>query len=346
MAASASFVAFGRSTAPHSSCVLPSHGVAKDTEQTKLLSLTGIAAKSHGHQCGFWTAVVACAALQRGMTARRACATKRARYPVQKGCSICTRTSKRLPTALSATGATSPDRVIQTDHTSASTFAQLNSMWGMHSLTAEDILQLESGLLIQKQQRHGGQGTGCVVFEVNAPPSVVLSSLSRFEDYTHMIPVVRQAQVQSRQSLLDGSVMARVSYKISKFWLSLSASHVCDANAGIVRFDLDQGSSRFLREASGFWQVEQLPGKHGDRSRVWLRARIRSASMVPTWIVDYAAERALRRATSWLGTYTERLWKELQVQQLWKEHSRIQAQGEPVENRLPGAGHQLWPSIA
>jgi hypothetical protein len=217
-------------------------------------------------------------------------------------------------------------------------------MWGTHSLTAEDITQVEGGLIVQKQQRHGGQGTGCVVFEVKAPPSVVLRSLSRFEDYTLMIPVVRQAHVQSRQSCMDGSVMARVSYKISKFWLGLSASHVCDVDAGIVRFDLDQGSSRFLREASGFWQVEQLPGKHKDRCRVWLRARVRAASMVPAWIVDYAAERALRRATSWLGTYTESVWKELQVQQLWKDDGRVQSQRQQVGNRSAGAAHQLWPS--
>jgi len=340
------FVAFSRGVAPHSSYVLPCHATAKSTEQAQLLSLTTTAVRNHGHhQWVFWTDVVACAALQRGMKARRTCASKRARYPLQKGFSVWACMSERFPTSLGATGATLPGRVIQTDSTSASTFAQLNSMRGMHSLTAEDIMQLEKGLMVQKQQRHGGQGNGCVVFEVNAPPSVVLSSLSRFEDYTHMIPVVRQAQVQSRQSPMDGSVMARVSYKISKFWLSLSASHVCDVDAGVVRFDLDQGSSMFLREASGSWQVEQLSGKHGDRSRVWLRARVRASSIVPAWIVDYAAERALRRATSWLGTYTERVWKELQVQQLWKEHSRVQSQGELVGNPLHGAGHELWPSV-
>lgn len=213
----------------------------------------------------------------------------------------------------------------------------------MNSLTAEDMMQLEKGLPVQKQKRHGGQGTGCVVFEVKAPPSVILSSLSRFEDYAEMIPVIRQAQVQSRRSLADGSVMARVSYKISKFWLGLSASHVYDADAGIVRFDLDKGSSRFLQEASGFWQVVQSPGKHKGASLVWLRAHIRSSSMVPAWIVDYAAERALRRATSWLGTYAERAWKQLQVQQLWKEQGRFQS--KLVGNHLVGAGQPLCPGL-
>jgi len=206
-------------------------------------------------------------------------------------------------------------------------------------------MQLEKGLPVQKQQRQGGQGTGFVVFEVNAPPSVVLKSLSKFEEYTTMIPVVRQAEVKTRQTLMDGSIIARVSYKISKFWLGLSASHILDLDAGTVCFDLDQGSSRFLQEASGFWQVEQVQGKHAARSRIWLRASIRSSFMVPTWIIDYAAERALRRATSWLGPYTERVWKELQVQQLWTKHGRVEVHRELDRTSLTGAAQQLYPSV-
>jgi hypothetical protein len=214
----------------------------------------------------------------------------------------------------------------------------------MHSLTADDLIQLEKGLPVQKQQRHGGQGTGFVVFEVNAPSSVVLDSLSKLEDYTKMIPVVRQAEVQTRQTLMDGSIIARVSYKISKFWLGLTACHVLNPAAGTVCFDLDPSSSRFLQEASGFWEVEQV-GKHANRSRVWLRASIRSSFMVPSWIIDYAAERALRRATSWLGPYTERVWKELQVQQLWKHHGHVEVRRESDRTSLYDAAQRLYPSV-
>jgi len=244
-----------------------------------------------------------------------------------------------------AIGAATTGLVVQTDHKAASMCEKLSSMWGMHSLTAEDRIQLERGLPVQKQQRHGGQGTGLVVFEVNAPPSVVLNSLSKFEDYTKMIPVVRQAAVQTQQTLVDGSIMARVSYKISKFWLGLTASHVLNTAAGTGCFDLDQNSSRFLQEASGFWEVEQVQGKHADKSRVWLRASIRSSFLVPSWIIDYAAERALRRATSWLGPYTERVWKALQVQQLWKRHGHVEVHRESNRNSLYGAAQRLYPSV-
>jgi len=240
-----------------------------------------------------------------------------------------------------AIGAVRTGPVVQTDHDAASTCEQLSSIWGMHSLTVDDLMQLERGLPVQKQQRRGGQGTGFVVFEVNAPSSVVLNSLSKFEDYTKMIPVVRQAEIETRDTLMDGSITAKVSYKISKFWLGLTACHVLNPAAGTVRFELDQNSSRFLQQATGFWQVEQVQGKHADRSRVWLRASIRSSSIVPSWIIDYAAERALRRATSWLGPYTERMWKELQVQQLWKKHGHAEVHRRLDCTSLSGTQHLI-----
>jgi len=329
------FAAYVNGMVPPHRYGLPSHVVADSIPQADTSRLTAATASRQQQHGLFWTAVAVCVGLQRGVARSRTCASKRTGR--QQRCRSCV--SMRMA------GAATSGLVVETDLKAASTCEQLSELWGMHSLTAEDLLQLENGLPVQKQQRHGGQGTGFVVFEVNAPPSVVLSNLSRFEDYTTMIPVVRQADVQTRETLVDGSIIAKVAYKISKFWLGLSASHVLNPAAGTVCFDLDQGSSRFLQEATGFWQVEQVPSKHANRSRVWLRASIRSSFMVPTWIVDYAAERALRRATSWLGPYTERVWKELQVQQLWKKHGHVEVHRELDRASLPGVAQQLYPSV-
>lgn len=219
--------------------------------------------------------------------------------------------------------------------------SELSQMWGPHSLTANDLKLLQRGLPVQKQERKGTAGSGLVVFEVNAPPLVVLDCLGNFEDYTRMIPVVRQAEVLSRRISVEGSTLARLNYRISKFWLSLSVVHVVDPAAGTVRFDLDRSSCMMvLREASGFWQVEQAPGDHPGRSRIWLRVSLRASSLLPNAIVDYAAERALRRATSWLKPYTEDIWREQQLRQLWKE-GRGERRREP---QLP-PGQRFRPSV-
>jgi hypothetical protein len=57
-----------------------------------------------------------------------------------------------------------------------------------------------------------------------------------------------------------------------------------------------------MRGADGFWFVESIPDRP-DISRVWLVASITCSSLVPRMIVDYAASRALPRATTWLKPY-------------------------------------------
>jgi len=179
-------------------------------------------------------------------------------------------------------------------------------------------------------------GSGMVVVDVNAPPAVVLECLGSFEEYPQMIPVVRRAEVLSRTSA-EGTTLARLNYRLSRFWLSVSVAHAVDPSAGAVRFDLDPSSSKHvLREASGSWHVEQAPGDHPGRSRVWLRVMLRASAVLPHWLLDYASERALRRASSWLRPHVERLWRRRQVAQLWREGRPRSRQELPL-----AAGGQL-----
>jgi len=179
-------------------------------------------------------------------------------------------------------------------------------------LSPAEIVQLRSGERVQKQVRDGNTGTGTVVLEVDAPPSLVLDCLRRFEDYEGMIPVVRKSKVASKEEADDGTLSASVEYRISKFWLKLTAVHHCSqeecvsGDRGMVCFDLDQNTkSCVLQSASGFWYVEPCPD--GRRSRVWLQVGLEASPLIPKWIIDYAAERALRRATSWMAPYVQEL---------------------------------------
>lgn len=216
--------------------------------------------------------------------------------------------------------------------------ADLYQKWGLHSLTDDDHEQLRSGTPVQKQERDGATGSGLVIFEVDAPPSFVLECLESFESYPEMIPVVRRAELLSRTSTPEG-VLARLNYKISKFWISLTAVHRVDRASGVVRFDLDESCSKLvLHQALGFWQAEQAPD-NASRTRVWLRASLRASSLLPHWIIDYAAVRALRRATSWLKPYVESAWHERQLNQLWKdewtEDARFEVTVPPTLRLIP-----------
>jgi len=223
------------------------------------------------------------------------------------------------------------------------TMADLQQKWGLHSLTDADLEQLQSGLPVQKQERDGPTGSGLVVFEVHAPPSLVAECLESFEHYQEMIPVVRQAEVVSRTPMTQGIMLARLKYRISKFWLNLSVVHRVDRTKGTIQFDLDESCSKVVvQQASGFWQVEQAPGGHPSKTRIWLRATLRASSLLPHWIIDYAAARALRRATAWLKPHTESLWWNRLLDRLRKEDW---AEDDRFKVAFPSS-FQLLPSMA
>ena len=68
----------------------------------------------------------------------------------------------------------------------------------------------------------------------------------------------------------------------------------------LIKFELDDTrANRVMRKASGFWHVQSPPDRPGC-ARVWLRAEVVASMLVPSVIVDYAAKRALPRATRWL----------------------------------------------
>lgn len=183
-------------------------------------------------------------------------------------------------------------------------------------LEAAELERLRGGLRVQRQERHGRQGSGFVVVDVDAPAPLVWDCLTSFDAYAGMIPVVRKAEVKAKVCAGGGLSTAYVDYKVSKFGLNFSVVHRVDADAGVVRFDLDPSETGYvLKEASGFWRVEMdaLDNNPG-RCRVWLHVGLRASRLLPDFLVDYAAERALRRATSWLQPFMEELWKKRALQ--------------------------------
>lgn len=177
-------------------------------------------------------------------------------------------------------------------------------------LTTAELWRLRQGHQVLRQERDGARGWGFSVVDVDAPVELVQARLAAFEEYPGMIPTVRDAEVHSRSFDERGGLMARCTYRVSKFWLGIAAVHVVDDDANMVRFSLDERArSPILSEASGFWHVEPVAS---GLSRVWLRVELNASSLLPGWLVNYASQRALKRASVWLKPHMERLWREEQ----------------------------------
>lgn len=96
---------------------------------------------------------------------------------------------------------------------------------------------------------------------------------------------------------------AQVEVTVSRFRLHIRVLMTLIKDRNMVRFALDPDCTKagraVLREATGFFFVESPPDRP-EYSRVWMLATIDVNRFVPGAIVDYAASRALPRASNWI----------------------------------------------
>lgn len=166
------------------------------------------------------------------------------------------------------------------------------------SLSEIELSNLMCDKRVQCQKRVGREGYGWVVLDVKAPPDRVFETLQSFKRYEEMIPTVRSAKILA---LNEKTVVAE--FSLSRFRLPVNVIQNVDLENKVIRFVLDQNRPNpVISKVEGYWFV-QLPDGREGYSRVWLYANVVASRLVPSFIVDYAASRALPRATEWLLTY-------------------------------------------
>jgi hypothetical protein len=173
----------------------------------------------------------------------------------------------------------------------------------------------------------GREGSGFVVMDIDAPPYVVWECLLDFEAYPDNIGTVK-SMVMFTNTHLKSSYMAerpvlpgtgrearhygkasvtRASFVLSKFHLKIAAIHKYrpHPDGHYMVFTLDPACKNLvMKDAKGIWYTQGLHG--GNRTRVWLLCEVKVAPILPSFIVDYAAKRAMPRATTWLPPLAER----------------------------------------
>eukprot|EP01041_Mallomonas_annulata_P010915 gene10915-22782_t len=166
-------------------------------------------------------------------------------------------------------------------------------------LSIRDKMLLSSGLSIQSQERSGGAGTGVIILDVAGSPDIVFETLTRFHDYEKLIPTVRDVKIYSQSDVSNVS-----EFSISKFRLKMNIKHTILAEEHTIHFTLDETRPNLvLRQATGYWHVQCPADRPEGYSRVYFSATVSASRLLPTAVVDYAAGRALTRATSWMQPY-------------------------------------------
>ena len=196
-------------------------------------------------------------------------------------------------------------------------------------LDSKQYRQLMNGERVQYQDDMGLAGSGFVVWDVKAPSSVVWDCLLDFKSYPQTIPTVREVTMYTNTHLKedyraekpldfeDGTAaickhgipsVTRAQFSLSKFRLKIAAMHTYrpHSNGDYMVFTLDPASTNMvLKYAKGIWHTQSNPDGKEGYTRVWLLCELRVSKLLPQWIVDYAAARAMPRATTWLKPQVE-----------------------------------------
>ena len=201
--------------------------------------------------------------------------------------------------------------------------------FNLPSLTPEQEGMLKAGERVQEQAKMGGEGSGFVVFDVPAPEYAVWEVLLDFEAYPENIGTVRSMRMFTNKHLKQSfysekplphgatgvrhygkACISRASFILSKFRLNIAAIHRYQPHPDghFMVFTLDPAcKNAVLRDAKGIWYTESNPaGAKEGMTRVWLLCELKVSSLLPKFIVDYAAERAMPRATTWLPSAVRR----------------------------------------
>jgi ribosome-associated toxin RatA of RatAB toxin-antitoxin module len=166
-------------------------------------------------------------------------------------------------------------------------------------LTPRDKMSLASGERVQRQDRNGCRGSGLVVVDIPSSADLVFDTLTRFGMYQDMIPTVRSSKI-----LANDGINTVAEFTLSRFLLRVNVNHKVLKEQKIIRFNIDQSRPNLVfREADGFWHVQEPSDRPKGYCRVYLSANILAHPMVPPLLLDYAATRALPRATKWLKPY-------------------------------------------
>lgn len=203
--------------------------------------------------------------------------------------------------------------------------------FALPALTPEQEQCLQRGERVQEQSKMGREGSGFVVMDIAAPPYVVWECLLDFESYPQNIGTVKRMTEFTNTHLKSSYVeekpvlpgtgretrhygtasITRASFVLSKFHLKIAAIHKYRPHpeGHYMVFTLDRACKNVvMQDAKGIWytQTIQRPNRT-PCTRVWLLCEVKLSPILPSFIVDYAAKRAMPRATTWLPPLAERM---------------------------------------
>ncbi|GMH79727.1 hypothetical protein TL16_g08245 [Triparma laevis f. inornata] len=245
--------------------------------------------------------------------------------------------SSDLPSPSSSTEQATERDAFEGDFSAAFSMPTSPLPFKLPGLTEEQRGALRNGERIQEQKNMKREGKGYVVMDVKASENNVWNVLLDFASYPNNIPTVRTmtmftntkiklpytAESEIPPDFLNGRLaelkyglpsVTRAKFVLSKFRLNIAAIHKYRPHpkGHYMVFTLDPANTNMvLKSAKGVWHTQEAPEGREGYTRVWLLCEVKVSRALPPFITDYAARRAMPRATQWLRPCVEaasQLW--------------------------------------
>lgn len=155
---------------------------------------------------------------------------------------------------------------------------------------------------------------GRVIMDVKAPPAIVWNQLSDFSSYPKHISFMKSCEVEKRRlsRTRDTRIGNNIEQILVKFVMSFSkqnltcyATHTYEPELGSMTWSLDDSKENALAQVEGHWHVMPHPDSPLE-SRVFFEIGVIGHSWLPQRVIKDVSVGAMKNATLWLKTESER----------------------------------------
>lgn len=163
-------------------------------------------------------------------------------------------------------------------------------------------------------QRNGNVGIGKAVVDVAAPTELVWGQILDFGKYPGKVPRVSVCEVYNKQKKgrAEQIFVRFVSPVLPGYKFEYFVHHIYEKGKNSLTWCLDYDKYSDFDDVQGHWHVEPHPTNPGI-SRVFYEVQLMAPPYLPRMIVNVLTSKAIKDATTWVRTFSEKEAKRLGV---------------------------------
>jgi ribosome-associated toxin RatA of RatAB toxin-antitoxin module len=170
-------------------------------------------------------------------------------------------------------------------------------------LSEKDLEKLaEDDLVIITIEDEDTGGRGIAIQDIAAPPDVVWSRITGYENYPEWVGPVKETEVYRTEGN-DTYTRVKISGFLYKYEYYLHNTMHPDQDMLTWVLDYDRRSD--FDDCVGAWYVEPHPEKEGW-SRAWFSSDLKLRAKIPGFLMKFIKKKGLKDATAWVKEESEK----------------------------------------